>query len=326
MSEDPLVSAIIPAYNAERWIDRTLASAVAQTYPDIEILVVDDGSTDRTASIVEAAASRDGRIRLLRKPHSGLPATRNFGIAQAKGALIAPLDADDLWHPEKLARQVARMQASSPQVGLVYCWAAEIDENDFIIPPLHDGSVAEGRVLTELVAKAGLIDSASNPMMRRSWLDAAGGYDENQTLGAEDWKLYLTLASICDFAVVPAHLVGYRRSAGSMSRKIVRMDQAMTMVGDWIMQTMPDVPKEVTRQMKFNRNGYLAHLALTTNDFANALRYQLRSYAVQPAALLAPSSAVFCMRLLARLVGIRRADWFRTKPIHFNDIEITPAP
>ncbi len=215
------------------------------------------------------------------------------------------------------------MQASSPKVGLVYCWAAEIDENDFIIPPLHDGNTAEGRVIMELVAKAGIIDSASNPLMRRSFLDAVGGYDANQTLGAEDWKLYLSLAEICEFAVVPTHLVGYRRSSGSMSRKIAKMDQAMELVARWLMERRPDLPREVLRQMNYHRNGYLAHLALTTNDFTNALRYQMRSYEAQPAALLTLSSFRFCIRLLARMIGLSRKSWLpRTKPVHFKDIQI----
>jgi glycosyltransferase involved in cell wall biosynthesis len=100
------VTVVIPVYNGECFIDRTLASALAQTYDPLEVVVVDDGSTDRTPIIVEAAAARDNRIRLLRAQKSGVAAARNLGITEARGKLIAPLDADDLWHPEKIARQV----------------------------------------------------------------------------------------------------------------------------------------------------------------------------------------------------------------------------
>ena len=110
LPEEPLVSVVIPVRNGERLIGRTLASALAQTYRNIEVIVVDDGSTDRTPALVETAAARDRRVRLLRRPHSGVTATRNFGISRANGSLIAPLDADDLWHQEKIARQVAAMQ------------------------------------------------------------------------------------------------------------------------------------------------------------------------------------------------------------------------
>jgi glycosyltransferase involved in cell wall biosynthesis len=117
--KDPLVSVIIPVHNGERFIRRTLVSALAQTYDPIEVVVVDDGSTDQTATIVETAAVHDNRIRLFRTQKSGVSAARNLGISQARGKLIAPLDADDLWHPEKIARQVGLMQSSSPKVGLV---------------------------------------------------------------------------------------------------------------------------------------------------------------------------------------------------------------
>jgi glycosyltransferase involved in cell wall biosynthesis len=320
--EEPLVTIVIPVYNGARWITRTLASAVAQTYPNIEIVVVDDGSTDHTAAIVESAASQDRRIRLLRKDHSGLPATRNFGISHANGTLIAPLDADDLWHSEKLTLQVAKMQAS-PKVGLVYCWAVEIDENDLIMPPVRNGNTAQGRVIAEVASKAGIVDSGSNPLIRRSYFDVVGGYDPYQTLGAEDWKLCLALAQICEFAVVPAHLVGYRRLDKSMSRKVAKMDQAMEMVVRWLRKQWRDMPPELARQMDYHKNTYLAHLALTTNDFASAIRYKARSYKIRPATLLTPSSLTFCVRLLVRMAGLKRFKWpGRRVPISFKDLRI----
>ena len=136
--EETLVSVIIPVRNGERLVKRTLVSALAQTYDPIEVVVVDDGSTDRTATLVEAVAARDSRVRLFRTHKAGVAAARNLAISQARGKLIAPLDADDLWHPEKIARQVGLMQSSSPKVGLVYCWSIKIDEDDFLIwlPPL----------------------------------------------------------------------------------------------------------------------------------------------------------------------------------------------
>jgi glycosyltransferase involved in cell wall biosynthesis len=322
MSEgDPLVTVIVPVFNGERWIERTLASASAQQYPRIEIVVVNDGSIDRTADVVAAAQSREPRIRLFSRPNAGLPATRNFAIAQGQGSLIAPLDADDLWHPEKLTRQVAAMQAS-PEIGLVYCWALEIDDNDLIIPPVRDGSNAHGRVLAELVATSNFIVSASNPLIRRSYLDAVGGYDASMRLGAEDWQFYLALARICEFAVVPAHLVGYRRTAGSMSKNVGAMQTAMENVSRWIMEKWPDMPENIKRQMIYRRNAFLAHLALTNNQFARALHYKMRSFEAQPAAFLTPSTLTFGARFLARLAGIRRASWpVRTPRIGFREFK-----
>ena len=325
--EDPLVTVVIPAYNAQRWIEGTLASAVAQTYRNIEIVVVDDGSTDQTAVIVGQAARTDGRIRLLRQQNGGAPAARNHGIREARGTLIAPLDADDLWHPEKLARQVAKMQASTPEVGLVYCWTVEIDESDRIIPPIRNGSVAAGNVMAELVAKAGIIDSASNPLIRRSYLDTVGGYDSNRTLGtdtAEDWKLYLALAEICEFAVVTAHLVGYRRLTGSMSRKIAQMEKGMELVSRWVVDKWPNMPPQIVRQMNYHKDIYLAHLALTTNNFADALYYQMRGCKSWPIALFTAANLKFYVRLIARMAGLKRSNLpFRTRSIAFKDLQLT---
>lgn len=324
--EDPLVTVVIPAYNAQRWIERALASATCQTYRNLEIVVVDDGSTDQTAAIVQQAALHDGRIRLLRQQNAGAPAARNLGIREARGTLISPLDADDLWHPEKLARQVAALQASTSKVGLVYCWAVEIDENDRIIPPIRNGSTAAGNVMSELVAKAGIIDSASNPLMRRSYLDTVGGYDSNRTLGtdtAEDWKLYLALAEICEFAVVKAHLVGYRRLTGSMSRKIAKMENGMELVARWIVEKWPNMPPEIVRQMNYNKNIYLAHLALTTNDFVRALSFQMRSYKAQPSALFTTANLKFYVRLIARMAGLKRSSLpLRTRSVAFKDLQL----
>ena len=132
----PLVSVIIPVRNGEKLVSRTLASACAQTYSPLEIVVVDDGSTDQTPEILEKATLQDARVRVFRRAPSGLPATRNFAISQARGDLIAPLDGDDLWHPRKIEKQVHAIQQSSA-IGLVYCWAIDIDEFDFVIPPIR---------------------------------------------------------------------------------------------------------------------------------------------------------------------------------------------
>ena len=183
--ENALVSVVLPVYNGQAFVGRTLDSALAQSYQPIEIVVVDDGSTDETADIIEGAAAANSNIRFFRRQNHGIAATRNFGISQAKGKLIAPLDHDDLWHPQKIARQVEMMQASSPAVGLVYCWSVEIDESDLIIPPIASlrtrrKSTAQGAV-TEELAKACFIECGSSPMIKRSFIDAVGGYDANPT-------------------------------------------------------------------------------------------------------------------------------------------------
>src|SRR5689334_7548849 len=116
----PMVSAVVPAYNAEATLRETLESVRSQTHERLEIIVVDDGSTDGTVAIVEAQQQIDPRIRLIRQKNAGVATARNAGAAAAKGAYLAPVDADDLWHPTKIERQLAAFAHAGPEVGLVY--------------------------------------------------------------------------------------------------------------------------------------------------------------------------------------------------------------
>jgi glycosyltransferase involved in cell wall biosynthesis len=111
----PLVSVIVAAYNAEATLAETLRSALAQSYRPVEIILVDDGSTDRTAEI----ASSFAEVILIRQANAGVAAARNAGIRASRGEWLAPLDADDLWHPAKLERQVAAALAAPELPGFV---------------------------------------------------------------------------------------------------------------------------------------------------------------------------------------------------------------
>jgi glycosyltransferase involved in cell wall biosynthesis len=322
--ESTLVSIIIPVRNGERFLRRTLASALAQTYSPIEVIVVDDGSTDRTAILVEAATARDNRIRLFRRPKSGVAGARNFGISQARGNLIAPLDADDLWHPEKIARQIRLIQASPPEVGLVYCWSICIDEDDFVMPPIISKSRAQGRVTAEL-AKTNILENSSSPLIRRSCIDAVGGYDTSlQPHGAEDWKLYLALSEICEFTLVPEHLVGYRQSTGSLSRDVTGMAQSTELVVRWMTEKWPDLAEELKCRRTYNINSYLADIALGNNQCLEALRYWARACMARPVTLLGRSNLRFGVRILTRMAGFRRP---RRKqggaPVPFEEFQAT---
>src|SRR5258705_7642709 len=106
----PLVSVIVPSYYASRYISETLESFLSQTYRNFEVIVIDDGSKDNTPDIVADYARRDSRIRQVNQPNAGVGAARNRGLEEASGAFIAPLDADDVWYPQKLEKQVASLE------------------------------------------------------------------------------------------------------------------------------------------------------------------------------------------------------------------------
>jgi glycosyltransferase involved in cell wall biosynthesis len=221
MTEDSdLVSVIVPAYNAAATIGQTLQSCLAQTHRALEVVVVDDGSSDATADIVRSFATRDRRVRLLQQENAGVAAARNLAIAHAKGAYVAPLDADDLWHPEKIALQVEAMRRGGPRVGVVYCWSRWIDELGLVGPAASVPYPHEGYVYTALITR-NILENASTPLIRRACLLEVGGFDtslrDQGAQGCEDLRLYLQLAERCDFALVRRFLVGYRVTRNNMS-------------------------------------------------------------------------------------------------------------
>jgi glycosyltransferase involved in cell wall biosynthesis len=325
--EDSLVSIVVPVRNGERFIKGTLASALAQTYERLEVVVVDDGSTDRTAPLVESAALRDSRVRLFRTQKFGVAAARNFGISQARGQLIALLDADDLWHPEKIARQVEVIQDSLPDVGLVYCWPIEIDENDHIIPAIESlkgRSTARGRVTAEL-ARSCFIEPGSSALIKRSLIDAVGGFDATlQPQGADDWKLYFALSEICEFAVIPEYLVGYRQVSGSLSRNVKTMRQSMENVASWIFEKRPDLPKELKRQAVYDIRVFMSNRAFDNYQFGEALRCRAEALTLYPGELLKRWNLMFVTRCLFRMTGLRQAKFrqptgMSTNPVPFYE-------
>jgi glycosyltransferase involved in cell wall biosynthesis len=328
--ENALVSIVIPVYNGQAFVGRTLNSALSQSYRPIEIIVVDDGSTDETPKIIEAAAATHATIRNFRRDNHGIAATRNFGISQAKGELIAPLDADDLWHSEKIARQVEMMRASSPAVGLVYCWSIEIDESDLVIPPivsLRQRSRAQGLV-TEELSKGCFIESGSSPLIKRSLIDAVGGYDANlRPQGADDWKLYLMLSEVCEFAVVPEYLVGYRQAAGSVSRNLEGMSQSMKNVARWMFERRPDLSHATRRQAMYGVDLFMAQRALDSDRFGVALRYQLAAYKTRPMGVFDQPTFHFAVRFIARISGLKRSSLRRRgirQQVSFDEFQAMP--
>jgi glycosyltransferase involved in cell wall biosynthesis len=221
------VSVIVPAYNAAKTIDETLMSVRSQSWRDLEIIVVDDGSTDDTRERAERHAAEDARVRVIRQPNGGVAAARNRGVAEAAGDLVAPVDADDLWRPTKIEKQLVSLRAAGEAVALVYTWFATIDEAGRIIAQ-DNSSDEEGNVLRRM-CMGNLVGNGSSPLMRKQAVVEAGGYDSSLRAqgaeGCEDLKLYFTIAECHRFAVVREHLTGYRWTPENMSsdgRKMLR--------------------------------------------------------------------------------------------------------
>lgn len=238
----PLVSIIIPAFNAEQTIAESMFSALNQTYGNTEIIVVDDGSTDGTGEITAAFAAREPKVTLLKQVNSGVSSARNAGIARARGVFIAPLDADDLWHPTKLARQVEAALRSPEPPGFVYAWTRRIDMAGRVIdsqrPSHYRGHVAHRHVYENFVG------TGSSVLWSRSALSETAGYDEAFSHG-EDYLLQLQIATHHPVEVVAEYLVGYRLTPGSLSLDKDGMLEAWPRIRKRVLQLCPHVPTYV---------------------------------------------------------------------------------
>lgn len=273
-----LVSVIIPAYNAEVFIGRTLESVISQTYKNLEIIVVDDGSQDRTAEIVESFMQIDSRIVLFKQVNAGVAAARNLAIAKSSGEFIAPIDADDIWYPEKIEKQVQCLLASHPNVGLVYNWSVLVDEEDVIIgqyEPQHyfQFLTAEGNAYPALLYM-NIIGNASVPLIRRSCFEKVGGYNcelkQQNAQGCEDWDIYLRIADFYEYRVVPEFLVGYRQVKGSMSRATKSMAKSFELVITDARQRRPEFCQKIYKQIyNWSASAFFVYLLVISFEGRN---------------------------------------------------------
>jgi len=282
--EAPLVSVIIPAYNAETFIERTLTSVLTQTYTNIEVLVIDDGSEDRTGQILESFAKNNSRVRLFKQKNAGVAAARNLAIEKSTGDYVAPIDADDIWYPQKLQKQVSCMLLAGPSVGLVYAWQVRIDEENSILGPVdiqsyEDFSSVEGNVLPALVY-CNFLGSASTPLIRRSCFVQVGGYNTllkaRDAQGCEDWDIYLRIAEQYEFRVVREFLISYRQVRSSMSRNIKTMAKSYDLVMADLRPKHPEVPDYVYELSASNFAFYLSGVSATGGNYASALILELK--------------------------------------------------
>lgn len=239
----PLVSVVIPAFNAERYIRKTLDSVIQQTYKNLEIIVVDDGSSDRTADIVSTYQKQDSRLLLLQQPNSGVAAARNTAIRFSNGEFVAPIDADDIWYPYHLEKQVRRLALSPAQVGLVYSWSVDIDITGKQTGGFRASQI-EGNVFATLISH-NFIGNASATMVRLSCFKKVGLYDtslrKSDAQGCEDWDLYLRIAEAFEFRSVSAYTVGYRKYNESMSRDYEQMSRSHSLVMHAVRQRRPEI-------------------------------------------------------------------------------------
>ena len=224
-SEAGLVSVIIPTYNRAHIIRRAIESALSQTYPRLQVLVLDDGSSDNTRAIAETFGSR---VSYARQPNAGVSAARNLGMRHARGEFIAFLDSDDRWRPWKIEAQISAL-ARHPEAGLAWTDMAAVDDTDQLldarylrkmysaydrvdisktlnyVDTLADLSSTAPKELSSAAVHEGDLSSAillgnlihtSTVLFRRSWCARTGGFDQSYERAGEDYEFYIRLSSV----------------------------------------------------------------------------------------------------------------------------------
>ena len=237
------VTAVIPTYNYARFVGRAIDSVLAQTYPGIECVVVDDGSTDDTPAVLARYA---GRIQVISQPNRGVSAARNAGIRAARGDGIALLDADDVWKPTKIAKQVALLQGA-PDVSVVGCGIEVVDGagrriREVLWEPPGQGTAA----LREMAVRRTWVGgSDSGALLRRQVFDDVGLFDET-FVAAEDLDMWLRIAVRCRIANVPEVLsVIHQHGTGSF-RDPEKMERSQRQVYEAAARRWPEVFDSLT--------------------------------------------------------------------------------
>lgn len=221
----PVVSVVVPAFNAAWCVRRAIDSVLQQTFRDFELLVIDDGSTDDTADVL---ATYGDALRVVRQHNQGLSSARNAGIQAARGELVAFLDADDWWLAGKLERQVALLRAK-PEVGFVSTAARVEDPGGRFLNP-WPCTTCTGPFLPRLFGANGdVAGSGSAVMARRRLFGTVGGFDESLR-SLEDVDMWMRLAAVTPYACIDDPMVVILKRPGSMSRNLETMRNAAVTV------------------------------------------------------------------------------------------------
>lgn len=205
-----LVSVVIPIYNSQQYIEQTLLSVFNQTYQNYEVIIVDDGSTDKSLELINSLSIEKNNIKIINQKNSGPAAARNKGVQKATGEWIAFLDADDLWLPNKLELQINNIE-NNPTIDLIYCGCISFSENIETKHPIWMKGFTSGKeMLISLFSSCGITNSSV--MVKREIITKAGLFNEAEIQrGTEDYSMWLNLANLnCNFYSMENYLVKYR--------------------------------------------------------------------------------------------------------------------
>lgn len=279
-SQLPLVSVIIPNYNYAQYLPQSIESVLNQTYPNIELIVVDDGSTDNSSDVIRPY---EKLLTLIEQDNAGVSAARNHGLALAKGDFICFLDSDDSWESEKIERQIPKFLDTT--VGVVYSSINICDESlafREIMPALHRGDCSG--LYFKYPTSAIVLLGCSGAMIRRDVAIEVGNFDTSLNTSA-DWDYFRRIANVTRVDFVDIPLVNYRRHSGSMSSGSLKkyyLDNELAIIKQIKEVYLPGAPIESRSSAKatwirFQLGAVKALLKGRT--YSDALRHFLRLFA-----------------------------------------------
>jgi glycosyltransferase involved in cell wall biosynthesis len=274
----PSVSAIIPAYNAERYVGAAIDSVLGQTYPVGECLVVDDGSTDGTADVTERFG---GVVSVIRQENRGVSAARNRAVAEAHGDLLAFLDADDRWLPTRVARGVGVLR-DDPRLEAVVCATEVVDRELGAVGVIRQDPDLSPEDL--LMCRGSVVSASSNLLIRREVFAELGGFDEELSTSA-DWALTFRLVERGRLGVLKEPLVQYRRHESNMSASVPRFERDMLAAFGSVFADTSSRLQPLRRRAYANLHRMIAGSYFVDGRFRAFARHAARSVSGHPSTL-----------------------------------------
>ncbi len=270
------VSVVIPTYNYAYFIGEAIESILTQTIPVSEIIVVDDGSTDNTKQVIAAFGNK---IRYLKKENGGVCSARNFGVKNSSGDFIAFFDADDISHPTKIEKQLAKF-AEDAAIGLVHCGIREIDADGNIIQSNLDGK--EGWVADEmLLLKPVIIGPGGTIMVRREVIAAVGAFDEQLEI-YEDWEFCYRIARKYKIGFVNEALIDYRLHGHNSHLNLEKMERSLKIAFAKAFETSDKKIQRLRRESYGNFYKILAGSYFHQGNYPLFVKNSLKSLWLKP--------------------------------------------
>ena len=271
--EKPTVSVVIPAYNRAHSIGQAIQTVLNQTYQDLEIIVVDDGSSDNTSEVVRSL--KDERIRYIRhEENKGAPAARNTGIKAAQGEYIAFQDSDDEWLPQKLEKQMKVFETVPPKVGVVYSGFLRIENGKKEYIPYSWVAQKEGDIHKELLR--GSFITTPSLVVRKECFKKAGIFDEHLPR-LQDWELVLRLSKYYDFKFIEEPLLTSPFTSDSLSASEKARIKALRLI---LSKHLDDFMEDKKSLSKYYF-GIGVHLCLN-NEIAEGEGYIAKAFEINP--------------------------------------------